>query len=213
MKSKDAIQIVNEFKGTNLKQNLNEIKASLMVKGKAGIPDLYQVYKAALEVKKLSAQIDEVVHSAGIIICLPRILAEDEKVVDLSLASGADGEGIDLVTDKRIAEFKFSNWQTDGANGMRKRQVFSDLVNLYLYPSSLKKELYVFNSAKIISFFQSKKASWKNVLSKSGGLDKKLEAHLLAQNVSGTNLNDVYSISKVEVIDIDKILNDNSTRN
>ena len=178
MKSQEALQIVSEFKGSNLKQKLNDIKRSLIGKGKTDITELNEVYEAALEVKRLSAQIDEVVHSTGIIKCLPLILSDDEQIIDLSLAAGADGEGIDLVTSKRIAEFKFSRWQDAEANGMRKRQVFSDLVNLYLNPSQLKKELYVFGAVKIISFFQSEKALWENVLSKSGGLDKKLEIHL-----------------------------------
>ena len=206
MKTQDALNIVTEFKGTNLKQKLNEIKTNLIGKGNNDILDLNEVYEAALEVKKLSAQIDEVVHSTGIIKCLPFILSADERIIDLSLAAGADGEGIDLITNKRIAEFKFSRWQTGVANGMRKRQVFSDLVNLYINPSPLKKELYVIGATNIISFFQSNRSTWKNVLSKSGGLDKKLEIHLTNQGVSGIYLNDVYSISGVEVIDIDDIL-------
>lgn len=207
MRTQDALRIVSDFKGKNLKQNLSEIKAKLIGKGRTEIIDLNNVYEAALEVKRLSAQIDEVVHSTGIIKCLPYILSEDEKVIDLSLAAGADGDGIDLVTNKRIAEFKFSRWQTGVANGMRKRQVFSDLINLFINPSTLKKELYVFGAAKIISFFESKRSTWKNVLSKSGGLDKKLESHLTKHGVTGIFLNDVYSISSVEVIDIDEIMN------
>ena len=51
------------------------------------------------------------VHSTGIIKLLPKILDKNEKILGLSLAAGADGDGIDLVTSKRIAEFKFSKWQ------------------------------------------------------------------------------------------------------
>lgn len=206
MKREDALNIVSDFKGTNLKQKLYEIKAKLIGKGKSEIIDLSDVYEAALEVKRLSAQIDEIVHSTGIIKCLPHILLNKEKVIDLSLAAGADGEGIDLVTNKRIAEFKFSIWQKGEANGMRKRQVFADLVSLYLHPSSLMKELYVFNASEIIKFFSSPKAKWKNVLSKSGGLDRKLEEHMSSKGIHGIYLYDVYSNSGVEVIDIDEIL-------
>ena len=206
MRSKDALDIVSEFKGICLKKKLNEIKANLIGKGKTEISDFNEVYEAALEVKRLSAQIDEIVHSTGIIKCLPLILSDDEIIIDLSLAAGADGEGIDLVTSKRIAEFKFSRWQDAVANGMRKRQVFSDLVNLYLNPKQLKKELYVFGAAKIISFFQSERALWENVLSKSGGLDKKLEIHLTQKGISGKYLKDVYDVSGVKIIDIDDIM-------
>lgn len=208
MRTQDALRIVSDFKGANLKQKLSGIKNNLIGKGRSDIIDLHEVYEAALEVKRLSAQIDEIVHSTGIIKCLPFILTENERVIDLSLAAGADGAGIDLVTTNRIAEFKFSKWQVGVANGMRKRQVFSDLVNLYINPSLLKKELYVFDAARIISFFKSNRSTWKNVLSKSGGLDKKLEKHLTKHGVTGKFLNDVFSISGVEVIDIDVIINE-----
>jgi len=204
MKAINAINIVQEFKGSNLKQKLNELKSSIV--SNQSYPDVSDIYKAALEIKKLSAQIDEIVHATGIIQCLPNILKNGEKVIDLSLASGADGEGIDLVTNKRIAEFKFARWQESKANGMRKRQVFADLVNLYLHPTTKSKELYVFNAEKIKYFFSSEKATWKNVLSKSGGLDIKLEKHFITAKIEGLYLNDVFKVSTVQIYDIDDIL-------
>lgn len=204
MADKNSIKVIRDFKGNNLKLKLNELKSAIVKE--QSYPDLTEIYKSALEIKKLSAQIDEIVHATGIIQCLPRILKKGEKVIDLSLASGADGEGIDLITDKRIAEFKFARWQESKANGMRKRQVFADLVNLYLHPTKKSKELYVFNAEKIKKFFESKKATWKNVLSKSGGLDNKLEEYLNSKKITGQFLNDVYSISNVSIYDLDEIL-------
>ncbi len=204
MAAKNAINIILEFKGSNLKLKLNKLKSSI-VKGQP-YPDLSDIYNSALEIKKLSAQIDEIVHATGIIQCLPKILKKGEKVTDLSLASGADGEGIDLVTNMRIAEFKFARWQEGKGNGMRKRQVFADLVNLYLHPTTNSKELYVFNAKQIKKFFGSNKAKWKNVLSKSGGLDNTLEQHLSSKKIRGQFLNDVYSISNVTIYDLDDIL-------
>lgn len=204
MADKNSIKIIRDFKGSNLKLKLNELKSSIVKE--QSYPDLSEIYKSALEIKKLSAQIDEIVHATGIIQCLPKILKKGEKVIDLSLASGADGEGIDLITDKRIAEFKFARWQESKANGMRKRQAFADLVNLYLHPTTKTKELYVFNAEKIKKFFESKKATWKNVLSKSGGLDNTLKEHLNSKKITGQFLNDVYSISNVSIYDLDEIL-------
>ncbi len=206
METSKALKIVADFKGENLKQNLNVLRAELIGKGKNQINQPLGLYEAALEVKRLSAQIDEMLHASGIIKCLPLILDDDEVIENLSLASGADGEGIDLVTDKRIAEFKFSKWQEGKANGMRKRQVFADLVQLYLNPSKKKKELYVLSYDMVFKFVQSKKAMNKNVLSKSGGLDKRLETHLLKNNIVAIYLNDIYSISNVKIIDIETIL-------
>jgi len=204
MKTDISMDMIQRFKGNNLKQKFLELKNIILHDQK--IPDLTEIYHSALEVKKLSAQIDEIVHATGIIQCLSKILEKDEEVIDLSLASSSEGEGIDLVTNKRIAEFKFARWQLNNANGMRKRQVFADLVNLYLHPTTKSKELYVFNAEMIKIYFSSIRAKWKNVLSRSGGLDRKLEEHLNERGIYGKYLNDVYSISNVQVFDVDDII-------
>lgn len=205
MDTSKALKIVADFKGNNLKQSLNVLRGDLIGKDKNQITEPSELFEAALVVKKLSAQIDEMVHASGIIKCLPLILEDNEIIESLSLAAGADGEGIDLVTNKRIAEFKFSRWQDKVANGSRKRQVFADLVSLYLNVRDSKKELYVYNADKVLSFFKSEKAQWKNVLSKSGGLDKRLEKFLELNNVKAKYMNEIFIISKVKVIDIDTV--------
>jgi len=207
MRTEEALKHIAEFKGNNLKGKLNDLKSGLLGKTKKDIRQITDLYEAALEVKKISSQIDEIVHATGIINCLPFILAEKEKIESLSLAAGAEGEGFDLVTNLRVAEFKFSRWQAKAANGMRKRQVFVDFVNLLLFETTKKKELYVFNTEKIIAFLQSKRATWKNVLSKSGGLDNKLEEFLKTNNIKGENLIDIYKVQSIKILDIDAILN------
>lgn len=211
----DALQIVSSFKGTDLKQELNKLRGNLLHKGKNDINEPKHLFEAALEVKRISAQIDEMVHASGIIKCLPHILDEDEIIEDLSLASGADGAGIDLVTDKRIAEFKFSVWQEGKANGMRQRQVFGDLVQLYINDSPKKKEVYVMSYAMVLKFLNGKKSLWKNVLSKSGTLKENLELHLTKNRIETQTVNDIYNISGVVVKDIEKIIslkNDNTRK-
>lgn len=207
MRTEEALKHIAEFKGNNLKGKLNDLKSEILGKTKKDIRQITDLYEAALEVKKISSQIDEIVHATGIIKCLPFILIEKEKIESLSLAAGAEGEGFDLVTNLRVAEFKFSRWQVKAANGMRKRQVFVDFVNLLLFETTKKKELYVFNAKKIIAFFQSKRATWKNVLSKSGGLDNKLEEFLKTNNIKGENLIDIYEVQSIKISDIDDLLN------
>lgn len=207
MKTEQALKYIAEFKGSNLKAKLVDIKHDWIGKTRSEISEQKKLYEAALIVKKVSSQIDEMVHAIGIINCLPKILEPNETIEDLSLAAGSDGEGFDLVTNKRIAEFKFARWQGTAANGMRKRQVFADLVNLYLFETKKKKELYVFGADRIRKYFQSDRASWIRVLSKSGGLDNKLSEHLKKQLIEGEYLNNVFSISQFTIIDIDKILN------
>lgn len=212
MEIEKAIKIVSEFKGNNLRTKLGEIKKDLIGKIKTEISADKELFEAALVVKKMSSQIDEIVHATGIINCLPNLLEENEVIESLSLASGAEGEGIDLVTNLRIAEFKFSQWQSDAANGTRKRQVFADCVNLFLFESLKKKELYVIGAETIQKFFQSKRASWRKVLSKSGGLDKRLEEYLMEHRIEGENLNDIFSISQVKVFEIKEFLNSKTSR-
>lgn len=207
MKTEQALIHIAEFKGNNLKAKLVEIKHDLIGKTKGEIPEQENLYEAALIVKKVSAQIDEMVHATGIVNCLSKILEPNEIIEDLSLAAGSEGYGFDLVTNKRIAEFKFARWQDTAANGMRKRQVFADLVKLYLFETEKKKELYVFGADRIRKYFQSERACWIKALSKSGGLDNKLSDHLKKHRVDGESLNHVFSISQVTIIDIDKILN------
>lgn len=204
----EALQIVSAFKGADLKQELNKLRGSLIGKGKNNIKEPPYLYEAALVVKRISAQIDEMVHASGIIKCLPHILEDDEIIEDLSLASGADGAGIDVVTNKRIAEFKFSVWQEGKANGMRRRHVFGDLVQLFINNSNKKKEVYVMSYAMVVKFLNGK-SKWNNVLSKSGPLKELLELHLSKNRIDVNLVNEIYSISGVEIKNIEEIINQN----
>ena len=206
MELEEALLHFSEFKKGNLKLQLKEIKDQLIGKTKSEVKGHPSLYEAALFIKKSSSQIDEVVHASGILKCLPLILNENEIIKDLSLAAGADGEGIDLITDQRIAEFKFSRWQQKGSNGSRKWQVFADLVNLLIKTDQRKKELYVLDAEKIKKYFLSEKASWQNVLSKSGGLKEKLAIFLKERNLEGLTLKDIFEIETISIIDIDKII-------
>ena len=62
-------------------------------------------------IKHNSSQINEIVHSLGILLSLPKILEEGEKVESMSLAAANTGKGFDLETSERIAEFTFIEWQ------------------------------------------------------------------------------------------------------
>lgn len=209
-----ALQIVAKFKGKNLKESIDTLSYKLKGKSKNDINEPTNLYESALVVKRISAQIDEMVHASGIIKCLPHILEEDEIIDSLSLASGAVGDGFDLITNKRIAEFKFSVWQEGKANGMRRRHVFGDLVQLYINDSPKKKELYVMSYAMVLKFLNGK-SKWENVLSKSGVLNNKLGDYLTEKKLSSITVNDIYSISGVEVKDIEQIIslkNDNNRK-
>lgn len=113
---------------------------------------------AALEVRRHVGRLNDVIHAAAIARVLPQILAPGERVaVRPSLGAGNDpSRAYDLETDRRVAEFKLSQWK--GADAMRKRGVFKDLVHLALDDSRRRAELYVVGS-RPIGFLTGSRAS------------------------------------------------------
>lgn len=103
-------------------------------------PDLL---RAALLVRRHAGRLSDVIHAAVIAQTLPLILEDDEHViVRPSLAAGNDpSRPFDVETDRRVAEFKVSLWK--GADAMRKRGAFQDLVHLALDQSGRRAQLFV----------------------------------------------------------------------
>jgi hypothetical protein len=66
--------------------------------------------QALLELKRVSGQINVSIHAVGVILSLCAILRPHELVESLSLGAGNTGRSFDLVTNRRIAEFKFIRW-------------------------------------------------------------------------------------------------------
>lgn len=98
---------------------------------------------AALEVRKHVGRLNDVIHATVIARTLPLLLDPGERVaVRPSLGAGNDPSRLyDVETDRRIAEFKVAQWK--GADAMRKRGVFTDLVHLALDDSDRRAQLYV----------------------------------------------------------------------
>ena len=69
------------------------------------------VLTAATDMKRLVGQINVTIHALGILLCLPHVLEDGERVEYLSLGAGNTGRPFDLETDRRVAEFKFINWR------------------------------------------------------------------------------------------------------
>jgi hypothetical protein len=102
-----------------------------------------QTLEAALVVRDTFGRVSDVIHALVITLALPRILEPDEFItVRPSLAAGNDpSRKFDLETNKCVAEFKVSGWT--GADAMRKRGAFVDLVHVALDESSREKYVYV----------------------------------------------------------------------
>lgn len=102
---------------------------------------------AALTVRAAFGRVSDVIHALVITLALPRILNPGEVVtVRPSLAAGNDPTRLfDLETNQRVAEFKVSAWT--GADAMRKRGAFVDLVHVALDETERKKYVYVLGQA------------------------------------------------------------------
>lgn len=102
---------------------------------------------SAVRVRAAFGRVSDVIHALVITLALPRILHPDEVVtVRPSLAAGNDpSRKFDLETNLRVAEFKVSKWT--GADAMRKRGTFVDLVHVALDETDRDKYVYVLGEA------------------------------------------------------------------
>lgn len=146
-----AVDALADFMdGTPLTQRVADLEADLLnatgtqttaIANNAEV-DL-DTLRAALTVRSSFGRINDVIHALVITLALPRILDANERVmVRPSLAAGNDpSRQFDLETNKRVAEFKVSIWT--GADAMRKRGVFVDLVHVVMDRTERAKYLYV----------------------------------------------------------------------
>jgi hypothetical protein len=119
---------------------------------------------AALEIKSLVGQVNVLVHASGIIASLPHILEPGEQVMSLSLGAGNASE-FDLITNRRIAEFKFIAWR-GGSESIRQNQVFQDCLKLLWDRSGKRKQLYLTGTQEALRFLTGGRAL-DSVLSKN----------------------------------------------
>ena len=112
-----------------------------------------QALAAAAEMKRLAGQINVVIHALGILLCLPHILEEGERVDYVSLGAGNTGRMFDLETDRRVAEFKFIKWQ-GGSETIRQNSIFKDAFELVRHDTTKEKYLYVVGTHYPLKFLQ-----------------------------------------------------------
>jgi len=97
--------------------------------------------QSAVEIKQAASQISVIIHAVGILISLPYILNDGEKVQSVSLGEGNTGKQFDLETSHRIAEFKFIHWQ-GSSESVRENNLFKDFY-LLAESKSRKKNSYM----------------------------------------------------------------------
>ncbi len=153
-----AIQAIEDFQGDSLTQSLSAIESSVLGLSKAdleafcdsrGIDNAFM--SSAASIKKVAGQINVIIHAAGILCSLPRILKPGEVVESVSLGAGNTGRNFDLETNLRIAEFKFIDWQ-GGPESIRQNGVFKDFYQLAEHETNKSKHLYVIGTAFPLKF-------------------------------------------------------------
>jgi hypothetical protein len=176
----EAACALQTFCETDLTQTLARIEASLQnttvdscATVLAACGTRAEVLGAAGLIKRLAGQIHVVIHALGILLCLPRILQPGEVVEYVSLGAGNTGRAFDLETDRRIAEFKFIQWQ-GGREAIRQNALFKDFYEMAEYVTEKQKFLYVLGTEIPEKFFNGGRAI-SSVLSRHVKLRKQFE--------------------------------------
>jgi hypothetical protein len=106
-------------------------------------------------IKRVAAQIDNILHATGMLLCLPELLEDGESIVAVSLAAGNMGKRFDLVTDRRIAEFTFIDWK-GGPESIRRQKLFKDFYQLAEADTTKRRYLYFLGDLHAPKVFQSR---------------------------------------------------------
>lgn len=156
-----ALQAIEAFTGPDLGGKVHELE--WCVRGLNGPGCLAKAKEmavtgdlltAAYAVKRAAGQINTLIHAVGGVMLLTKIIEEGEHVEEVSLGAGNTGKEFDLVTDRRVAEFKFIHWQ-GGAETSRKKNLFKDFFRLAEAPVSKKRELYLLGVSHALRFLRS----------------------------------------------------------
>jgi hypothetical protein len=158
----DAFDRVSRFRGDKFAMVVSRLEGLVAHQDRRGLGALVvaelvtlELLRAAVLVKRSAAQIDSVVHAAGMLLCLPEILEDGEVIEAVSLAASNTGRAFDLVTDRRIAEFTFIDWK-GGAESIRKQKLFKDFYQLAETDTTKRRYLYFLGDRHAQKVFTSK---------------------------------------------------------
>jgi hypothetical protein len=174
----DAVAALDRFYGVDgLTVRIADVEHSLSGQERETIREVLQraqvttsALAAALEIKRVAGQVNVAIHALAIALVLPVILEDREVVQGASLGAGSTGRGFDLETDRRVAEFKLTNWR-GGAEPVRQNELFADVFHLADAATSKRRELYVTELDRPLRFLGGRR-SLKSVLAKSSVTDR-----------------------------------------
>ena len=167
-----SLAAFQHFCGSDLTTTLARIESSIRGVSAEGLSDALSTFGASNETlasaghfKRLTGQLNVVIHALGILLCLPHILDAGETIESVSLGAGNTGRPFDLETNRRVAEFKFIKWQ-GGAETIRQNSLFKDFYLLAEHDTPKKKYLYVLDTHHPLKFLNGGRAV-DSVLSKN----------------------------------------------
>lgn len=166
-----AIEAIERFQGDSLTKNLAEIESEIIGSDAEKsseyclVRDINDSFiTSALAVKKVSGEINVIIHATGILHALKDLLKDGEVVESVSLGAGNTGRKFDLETNFQVAEFKFIDWK-GGSESIRQNGIFKDFYELAEYDTYKSKNLYVVNTYYPLKFLNGSRAL-TSVLSK-----------------------------------------------
>lgn len=197
----NELEVIKAFQGESLTQSLADIEKGLSGTGSDELGELYSArgldesfMNSAVTVKRITSQIDVIIHAAGILRSLTGILQPNEVIESVSLGAGNTGRKFDLETTLRVAEYKFIDWR-GGSEAIRQNGVFKDFFMLAEHETKKQKQLFVVGTRYPLKFLNGGRAL-TSVLSRN---PKILNAIQTKYGKNITKVRDYYEIMKNEV--------------
>jgi len=166
-----AVEAIGKFQGDSLTERLSGLENAIIGSNAKELleycsdEDINDSFIAsALAIKKISGEINVIIHASGILHSLKDILQPGEVVQSVSLGAGNTGRKFDLETNIQVAEFKFIDWK-GGAESVRQNGIFKDFYELAEYETQKVKNLYVVGTHYPLKFLTGGRAL-TSVLSK-----------------------------------------------
>lgn len=179
---------INKFQNKLIGLNLDDLKKL------DGIENVKDLYSKGVAFKKIFGKINDLIHAYGIISNLSKVLDQDEKIISTSLGADTSTSKFDLITTKKICEFKFQIWDEKG-NAYRKKQLLKDYIKLILAGDNKDHE-----SKKRIIFMltENEVAKVKKFLEGTSKISSNLKNSLLNDFFDFKKRNSIENIERVD---------------
>lgn len=202
----EALQAIQAFQGDSLTGSLAQIETAIVGLNVDQLETFcearninHSFMASAGSIKKVAGQINVIIHAAGILCSLPHILVPGEVVESVSLGAGNTGRHFDLQTNRRVAEYKFIDWQ-GGPESIRQNALFKDFFELAEFETTKMKCLYVVGATVPMRFFSGGRAL-TSVLSRFPAILERLQTKYGPEI---RQVRDYYQLKKddVEIVDV-----------